>query len=318
MLGQLALAENVIVALHETPSAVSGQTVRVGDVASVFGGTAWDRKNIAQLDLESLQDQSQCSITRKQVEMRLLLAGYQRNSIQVTGPPFVQTRLTSPVQLRRELEQKLVEELSRQFAVQPERVAVHLTNATHLQSLEKALTPGELSIELVPRNEFPVGRSRLRIDVIGPDGMRQPLALDAQVSLAMKVAIASQPIPRGTVIKAGMFRMVDRAVTERADYLNPENAIGKTASRYIGNNSILLASHLAASRGAASTVKRNGLLDVVIKLAGSEIRLKDARAMESGAVGDTIQVLNPQTNRRINALIIGPNLATISSHPRRL
>ena len=72
--------------------------------------------------------------------------------------------------------------------------------------------------------------------------------------------------------------------------------------------------HLAIAPVAADI---NDVLDVVIMIGQGEIRLKNARAMESGQVGDTIEVLNPQTNRRISASIIGPNLATVSTMVRR-
>lgn len=308
-------AADVIIALNESSSAVSDQTVHVDDIASVFGGTAWDRQNIGELDLEALQDAGRCTITKKQVEMRLLLAGYKRDSFQITGPNLVAAKHTSPVQLRDELERLLQSEIARQFAVSAERVSVRLTNQSHLATLEKQLADNKLTVELSPKNEFPIGRTRLNIDLIDASGLRYPLALDAQVSLAMKVAIAKQPIARGSVVSANMFQLVDRAITTKADYVNPETAIGRTASRYIPSNSILLANHLVATRQDNNQgVRRNDLLDVVIKIGRGEVRLKDARAMESGRIGDTIEVLNPQTNRRINASIIGPNLATVSSH----
>ena len=314
----LASAQSITIALRTATSSVDDATVRIADVADLHGGSSWDRRNIGQLDLESLANTPTCSITKKQVELRLMLAGYKRDAFRVTGPTIVSAKLSSPVEMRVELEKQLRGELSRHFAVRPERVSVRLTNPSHLASLEKSHSDGSFTIELMPRNEFPIGRSRLRIDLIAPTGARTPLTIDAQVGLTMKVAIASGPIPRGTVIQPEMFRMVDRSIGENADYLNPEVASGRTTSRYIAANSILLASHLTAARSTSDQqVKRNDLVDVVIKVGRGEIRLKDARAMGSGAIGDTIEVLNPQTNRRINALIIGPNLATVASNSRR-
>ncbi|MCA9138787.1 MAG: flagellar basal body P-ring formation protein FlgA [Planctomycetales bacterium] len=316
MAGQCSvIAADVIVALNDSASAVSDQTVHVQDIASVFGGTDWDRRNIGQLDLESLQEDGRCTITKKQVAMRLLLAGYKRDTFQITGPDLVAAQHTSPIQLRGELERLLESEIARQYAVGSDRVSVRLTNQAHLATLEKQLAGNKVTLELLPRNEFPIGRTRLNIDLIDANGHRHPQSLDAQVSLAMKVAIAKQPIARGTIVSEDMLQQVDRAITAKADYLNPETAIGRTTSRYIPSNSILLANHLVATRQDSSQgVRRNDLLDVVIKIGRGEIRLKDARAMEAGRIGDTIEVLNPQTNRRINASIIGPNLATVSSH----
>lgn len=313
-----ASAADVVIALHQTSSATSDPTVRIGDVARVFGGAPTDRRVIEQLDLESLRDQDDCSITRKQVEMRLLLAGYKRDTFQITGPPTVSARRSSPARLRSKLERLIESELARQFAVDTSRVAVHFVNTSQLESIERTLSNHELSVRVLPRNEFPIGRTRLPVDIIDAAGIRHSETFDVQVSLSMTVAIADGPIAQGTVIGPEMLHTVQRSITAKADYANPETAVGRTASRYIASNSILLTGHLLTPRaGSSQAVKRNGLLDVVINLGGGEIRLKNARAMESGNVGDTIEVLNPNTNRRINASIIGPNLATVSTTMRR-
>ncbi|PAY18233.1 flagella basal body P-ring formation protein FlgA [Rhodopirellula sp. SM50] len=311
-------AGDVVVALHQTSSPVADTTVRVGDIANVLHATPSQRREIEQLDLESLRDQDDCSITRKQVEMRLLLAGYERDSFNIIGPSTVSARRSSPAKLRSKLEQLLESELGEQFAVAPERVAIRLTQTPQLATLEQKLAAGEFAVELVPRNEFPIGRTRLTVAIIDSAGNQYSHSFDAQVSLSMTVAIASQPIAQGTVLKPDMFRLVDRSITQSADYANPDNAVGRTASRYIASNSILLTNHFHSTRsGHSQTVKRNDLVDVVISVGQGEIRLKNARAMEAGQIGETIEILNPQTNRRFNASIIGPNLATVSSTPRR-
>ncbi|WP_182870008.1 flagellar basal body P-ring formation chaperone FlgA [Stieleria mannarensis] len=313
-----AVAGDVVVALHQESSAVADTTVRIGDVANVLGATPSDRRSIEQLDLESLRDRDDCSITRKQIEMRLLLAGFERDSIKIIGPSTVSARRSSPAKLRSELERLLETKLSQQFAIAPERVDIRLTQTPQLESLEKRLAAGGFDVDLVPRNEFPVGRTRLAVSILDSSGNQYSHSFDALVSLSMRVAIARGPIAQGAVLKPEMFHAVDRLITQKADYANPDTAAGRTASRYIAGNSILLTSHFRSTRGRSSqTVKRNDLVDVVISVGRGEIRLKNARAMESGEIGDTIEVLNPQTNRRFNASILGKNLATVSTNLRR-
>ena len=312
-------AGDVIVALHQSSPAVTSQTVHVGDIASVIGGTPSDRRYIEQLDLETLSDQDACTISRNQVQMRLLLAGYRRNAIEVTGPANVTARRSAPARLRSKLEKSLQTEIGIQFGVDADRVSIRLTNDSQLTALEKKFSSNSISVELFPRNEFPIGQTRMMVGLLDPAGIRHTTSLDAQVGLSMKVAIASNPINRGTVIRPEMLRLVDRTITSKADYANPDNTVGRVASRYIGANAVLLVNHLAtAPSGTSRSIRRNDLLDVVIRIGHGEIRLKNARAMESGTIGDTIEILNPQSNRRINATIIGENLATVSSNPRRM
>jgi flagella basal body P-ring formation protein FlgA len=317
-LGGFAPARGVIISLSPQSVAVKQSTVRVGDVADIIGGTQTQQRLIADLDLESLADRDRCQIDKSQVVTRLLLSGLDRDDFQVTGPEAVIARRISPARIRDHLTRQVTTDLATQFGVDANHISLRLADDDTLAKIESTFPEANFAAEVIPPNEFPIGRSRLGVQLVDRNGRRLRSELDCQVGLTMRVAIVTQPVARGSVIRPEMIRVVEREIIDEADYANTNEVVGRAASRYIPSNSILLARHLMPTRGrAAQVVRRNDLIDVVVNVGNGQIRLKNAQALESGAAGDVIEVLNPNSGRRINASIVGPNLATIGPSTRR-
>ena len=314
----VAYGRGVIIALAQQPVAVKHRTVRIGDVARVVGGTTAQQRFIAELDLETLIDQSECRVHKPQVITRLLLSGFSRDEFEVTGPESVMAWRTSPTQIRDHLLRRIAEALGEQFGMESTNITVRLVGEGPLSEIESAFPEPSFDVRVLPPNEFPIGRHRLSVEMSDSAGRRLQAVLDCQVGVSMRVAIVTQPVARGSVIRSDMVRLVDREIVAKADYANPGEVVGRTANRYVPSNSILLASYLLTTRGrAAAVIQRNDLIDVVVPIGSGEIRLKNAQALEAGGVGDVIEVLNPNSGRRINASVVGPNLATTANHSRR-
>ncbi len=313
-----AAARGVTVSISQRTVAVRQPTVRVGDIADVIGGTPTQQRLIAELDLESLIDQDRCEIHKSQVVTRLLLSGMDRDDFQVTGPQTVIASRISAARIRDHLTQQLTAGLSGQFGIEANTISLRLADDETLADIESMFPQATFVAEIIPPNQFPIGRSRLVVQLVDRGGRRLRTKLECQVGLSMPVAIVTQPVARGSVIRPEMIRLVDREIVDQADYANTSEVVGRTANRYIPSNSILLASYLMPTRGRAThVVRRNDVIDVVVSIGNGQIRLKNAKALEAGAAGDVIEVLNPNSGRRINASVVGPNLATIGPNSRR-
>ena len=143
-------------------------------------------------------------------------------------------------------------------------------------------------------------------------GQRRSHHFDVHVTMKTRVAITNRPVPRGQTITADLIRVVTRPIVNRTPVANPNDLIGKVANQSIDRDEILLASHVVKpDRRRYPVVRRNDLIDVVVRIGGADVRLKNARAMESGRIGDTIEVLNTRTNKRLSASIVSKNIAAI-------
>ena len=92
--------------------------------------------------------------------------------------------------------------------------------------------------------------------------------------------------------------------------MDPSSIVGKTASRNIESNQLLQASYFRSRRSNETLVRRSDLIDVFIQFGGGQVRLKDAKVMSAGGnAGDTIEVLNTKTNKRLSAIVVDRNTA---------
>ncbi|WP_230264687.1 flagellar basal body P-ring formation chaperone FlgA [Stieleria sp. JC731] len=315
-------AERVTLRVKEGQSGVTDRTVHIGDIATLEGGSTTDRRLMSQLDLDSVVDGQPCLISQRQINTRLLLAGFSRQDFQIIGPAVAQAISTSPDHQSKMITNILAAQLGSQFGIDAKRISIRLDNATQVDSFINQFDISSDAIKLAPRNDFPIGRTRLQMQCAQKSSTQSRLPhqvwLDVTVGLSMRVAVASEPVTRGATITDQMIQVVERTISSRADYVDADSVAGKTASRYVPPGTILLASHLIASRQSSTpVVKRNDVIDVVIRAGAGEIRLKNARAMEPGHPGDTIEILNPKSGKRFNAEVVSANLATIAPTGQR-
>jgi flagella basal body P-ring formation protein FlgA len=315
-----AEAQELIVQLSDKPVAVSGPTVHVGDLAKVICNDRVLQQKIENLDLDSRPrangsestDMTASEITRRQVEIRILVSGMSREAFVVTGAKKTTLQWTTPESIARRLETLLGNSIEQQFGLEQGAITVRLMNESQLVAVEQSLSGPRFELKLFPQRQVPLGRVRLDAELIDSAGQRRSHHFDANVMMKTRVAIADQPFGRGQTITEDLIRVVTRSIVNRSPIANPDELVGKVATRSIDRDEILLASHVTKpDRRRYPVVRRNDLLDVVVRIGGADVRLKNARAMESGRIGDTIEVLNTRTNKRLSASIVSKNVAAV-------
>ncbi len=89
-----------------------------------------------------------------------------------------------------------------------------------------------------------------------------------------------------------------------------QNVVGLEVKLYISPNRPLVGRDI----GPRSAVKANTPVTVMWKLGELSLEM-DGRALESGAIGDEIRVLNPGTSRTIRGIVVGDSMIEIRSEP---
>ncbi len=88
------------------------------------------------------------------------------------------------------------------------------------------------------------------------------------------------------------------------------NIAGLEVKRRIYENRVLTTRDV----GARSAVKASTPVDVIWKVGGLSLEL-DGRALEDGALGDEVRVLNPMSSRTIRGKVVGDGMVEIRSAP---
>jgi flagellar basal body P-ring formation protein FlgA len=125
------------------------------------------------------------------------------------------------------------------------------------------------------------------------------------------LAVLSRAIPRGGAIEAEDVVWMDAPANSPRDALSdPEALIGKTAKRALMANTALRSADVMDT----PAVKRGEALTLLFVAGGMRLSVR-GRAMADGVTGATIKVLNPQSNKTLDAIIEGPGVARVlASH----
>lgn len=290
-----------------------GGPITIGDVATVQGANAKDHRRIEKLDLEAISGLKTRSITLRQIESRMLIDGFRRHQFKVTGPKTIEVRTANLQDVTAKMEGRLADEIRRQFALDAGSVTVHLMNETAWRAVLSKIDTSKAIPAVFLGTKLPIGRLRIDVEFIDKAGLRLAAKLDVQVAITMDVTLAKTRIQRGTKISPEMVKTIKRPVMQRTNFALQDNVVGAIAKRDIAESEVLLDSHIdTRADQRTSLVKRDDLLDVVVRIGGSEVRLNNARAMAAGNLGDTIAVMNTKTRTRLNAVITGRKVAVIA------
>jgi len=88
--------------------------------------------------------------------------------------------------------------------------------------------------------------------------------------------------------------------------LELDRVVGQSARRPLRAGEVLRDNDLRAPL----LVNRNGLVTIVLRAGGMSLSAQ-GRALDDGARGDTVRVLNVQSKRTIEAQVIGPDAVAV-------
>ena len=126
----------------------------------------------------------------------------------------------------------------------------------------------------------------------------------------VEVAVLNRPLARGETVQAGdlaLERRVRESVPSDAQMDGPALA-GRVARRPLGAGSVVRAGDLAKPE----IVARGDLVAVIYEAPGITLTMR-GRAMEAGAQGDAIAVVNPQSKRTLQATVVAPGRVSVST-----
>jgi flagella basal body P-ring formation protein FlgA len=288
---------------------VGGPLVTLDDVADLRGGDTLLRRQIGELDVAECGTLSNdLTVSSRQVVMRLLLAGLPASAFDVAGSDEV--RITRrDVSLRAEIvEQSIRAALAETFHLDLQDVEVRL-----LQPLMPAPDPAiaasdEVVVEPVLPAKLPLGRTRIKLVLRDQGQPRQEVNATIEVATFRTVAAAAKLLLRGETVTEE--KVIDRRVrlVSPASFASVADVTGCTVTRALEAGENIRVSDVtrqtAQEESLPLLVRVRDKVRVVVRRGRLTVVLSAADALESGRMGDTIRVRNPQTKKVITARVV--------------
>jgi len=140
-----------------------------------------------------------------------------------------------------------------------------------------------------------------------------PLRFTGAIGETFEALVPVRNLAQGEVIRAGDLVPARRPKSEAAS--NPvrevEQALGLAAKRSLRAGQLIRQSDLAKPE----LVARNEAVTISYEVPGIVVSIR-GQALEAGAQGDLINVLNVQSKKTLQATVVGPGRVSVGTNPR--
>lgn len=304
-----AAADSVTIRMNRDVVEVFKSEILVRDVAQISSNNQLLAKQIGRLDLDSVaaSKNSEIGVSREQVRMRIVVSGLAED-LDIAGPESVRVVILPLQHFRQRLEQNLAVAFAEKYSLSPSAVRVRWIPGANDQDFSaRLLLHAQPSLPV----QMPLGESNLTFKFTDESGQSSTDSQRFQITLLREMAVVKQRIPRGTLITANHISRVTGEVDslDNQSVLH-EQTIGQRAKVDLAEHTIVRASHLAAT-AKPIVVRRNDPIRVLVRSAGIQVTLKNAKAMKAGRIGDSIEILNPASGQKFSAVVTGKSQAEV-------
>jgi|GEM_PF-2332722 len=276
--GEIRAADPVMVELRDR--AVSGTSVvTLGQVALISGGDELTRAKLASIDVAELKSRlPSASVGRRAIEYRLILAGFDANSVRVIGAERTNITMTRRVVTVEEITAAAKAELFRHISSGPETVMVELA------------FPVVVKLPEVPADERPVITAK-------PHGR---VTTQGRVQMDISISFNSEPLLSLAVyldVKTGG---------------GPGEPVGGSTARWPGQTGAPVTPAGGTTLPASTEVLIRPRQRVTMEVHSGGLTVKAVgEAQQQGRLGDSILVQNVDSKKAVVARVTGPSTVEV-------
>src|SRR4051794_21183465 len=279
---------------------VAGDLVRIGDVLENAGSSA-------RVPIFRAPDLGQTGTVS---------AARIMDAVRPHGFTIVETRGISEIAVTRaartftvkDLEARIAEALAGQFGLGE---AKNLTVTIERDAKPIQLEPNAGDLQVGRTSYDRSGRFDVTFDIPGSSAARRaPLRFTGTVVETIEAAVLTRGLNRGDVVKASDVAIERRPKLEiRGDVTgSTAGLIGLAAKRALRAGDVARAADLMKPE----IVQRNESVTLVYEAPGLVLTMR-GKALETGALGDTVNVLNIQSKRTVQGTISGPGQVSVTA-----
>lgn len=307
------IADDVPIRIDLRPAASShGKVVRIGDIADVHAADREARERIAGIDVaDPVPAGKVARLSRSQVSIRLMLAGYDAGEFQLAGADVVNLSYDSAGQnSKTKLNDAVVLDsvrtgLAERLRLPREDVHLRLARPIHWRADYESVDPSDIWLETRLPND-------LQADVLSAKvGVHVGGRLYEIIELALEVqVVANVPTTRHAVLAGELFTSANlerRRIKTDVAMLSElaHDAVGKRAVRNLTAGETVV-HKLVTSKERVSNellVRSQETVQLVARRGSLVVKTQRAVAMDSGRMNDQVRVKNLITGRIVSGRV---------------
>src|SRR6185369_6980273 len=281
--------------------AVSSEIVRIGDLVENAGAAA----DVPVFRAPDLGQTGAVQLARIIEALR----PYDLTGLDTGGLNEVVVTRLSRAMTAKDITDRITRALSGQYGLgDAQNLAVILDRDVRILHVEPTVG-GDLVVSRMnvdPRT----GRFDIAFELPGSTlSRRAGLRFTGTVTETVEAAMLTRSLRIGEVVKASDVTMGRRPKAElRGDGMGPDQVIGMAAKTALRNGQALRTDDLIKPQ----IVQRNEAVTIYYEVPGIMLTVR-GKAIEGGAMGDVVGVLNIQSNRTVQATVIGPGRVIIAA-----
>lgn len=214
----------------------------------------------------------------------------------------------------KDIEERVAQALSAQYALGP-RQDIVVNFDRELRAIQVETTAkGEPRVGHL-NYDGRSGRFDVTLDMPTGAATRGTLRLSGRAAATVEIVTLTRPVERGEVFKTADVSVERRPRAEigRDVVTNPDQILGLAARSVLQPGRPLRIADLMKPE----LVQRNETVTLVYQVPGITLTVR-GKATEGGAEGDVISVLNEQSKRTVQGVVVGPGHVVVSTGSPRL
>ena len=304
-LGREAFAQDTATPRLKELVTVTSEIVRIGDLIENAGPAA----NIPVFRAPDLGQTGAVPVARIAEALR----PYDVTGIDAGGLTEVVVTRLSRALTGKDVADRIARAVSGQFGYgDPQNLAVILDRDIRILHIELGVTSDLMVSRMYvdPRT----GRFDISFELPGSAlSRRAPLRFTGTITDTVEAATLTRSLKAGEIVKVSDVMVERRPKTElRGDGMPAGEVVGLAAKAALRSGQALRNDDLIKPQ----IVQRNESVTITYEVPGVALTVR-GKALEAGAMGDVVSVLNIQSNRTVQATVIGPGRVNIAA-PRPL
>lgn len=306
MLQSEVLAQQATIELRANPT-IRTMSPCLGDLATVECKDRTLRESIEAIDMPSLKEgENSLTVTRRQVQTRLLFAGYSTNEFVLKGANSVTASYSEQKTITdADVEQAALRSVAEMLGREVSEFRV-LLNSPVMQNIPQNMKDlDDPRIEVRPQRAG-LGMVPMQVQIWDGKELKRMVPVTCEVRKKHRVAVARVSLSSDQPVSVQQIAFEERFLDKQVDELTFDQVVGQTVRAGVQAGSVIQVRDMRTSvNGGKVVIKKGNFVTATASTGRLRVSLRDAEALQDGALGDSIRLRNRQTGETIVGEVIG-------------